>query len=270
MFDDISFLLQETLKDAQTVSKKNRKFIPQIFKQEEDLPEEMPGFLYHLQKKPSTFVIRIYPSKNLRSDYLNIKKHPDLFPTLRLNEVQGDMIEQLQYFECDRYEFALSIKNNLGNKRFPIFEERIFNISDPGDSWWLKLDDQRITILFKLSHTDDIKKLVKLGPLGDPIKTMDILGQLYGYFQMIFPIMDYSSCHGQWSVSCGERDNSNFDYLKQLFLSGETSHELWEYLRRLEFEADSKIVLDSLQRANYFLMEMSYIRNFWKQIEESF
>ena len=270
MFDDISFLLQETIKDAESPSRRNNKFISSFLSNhEEDLPEEVPGFLYHLQKKPSTFVIRIYPSQNLREDYLNVKKHPDLFPVLRLNEAEGDPIDSLEYFECDRLELAKAIKSILGNKRFPIFEERVFNISDPGDSWWLKMDDQRLTILFKLSHTEDITKLVKLGPLGDPLKSMEILNQLYGYFKMLFPIDDYSCGHGQWSVSCSEENEIVFNYLKNLLITGETSHDFWEYLRRLEFEAEGKPYLESLQKANYFLMEISCIRNFWKHIEES-
>lgn len=266
MFDDISFLVQETLKDAESAHK-NKSFIPSFFsKEEENLPEEVPGFLYHLQKKASTFVVRIHPSENLRADYQNVLKHPDLFPALRLNETEEGPKEVLEYFECDRFELAKTIKMTLGNKRFPLFEEHVFNISDPGDSWWLKIEENRLSILFKLSHTEDLSKLIKIGPLGDPQRTMEILNQLYGYFKMIFPVGDYACGHGQWSVSCTEEENANFHYLKSLFINGETSHDFWEFLRRLEFDSADKPYLESLQKANYFLMELSCIREFWKQL----
>ena len=267
MFDDISFLVQETLNDAESAHQ-TKKFMPSFFSREEsNLPDEVPGFLYHLQKKGSTFVIRIHPSQNLKTDYLNVSKHPGLFPGLRLNEVEGDILEHLDFFECDRFQLAKTIKSNLGNKRFPMFEERVFNISDPGDSWWLKVEANKMSILFKLSHTEDLSKLTKIGPLGDPQKSMELLDQLYGYFKMIFPVDSYSCGHGQWSVSCAEETNSNFSHLISLFKDGETSHEFWEYLRQLEFDSTDRPYLDSLQKANYFLMELSCIRDFWKLIE---
>lgn len=268
MFDEISFLVQETLKDAEAAQQ--RKVIPSFFSQpEEDLPDEVPGFLFHLQKKASTFVIRIHPTENLKVDYQNVLKHPDLFPALRLNESEEEVRDVLEYYECDRFQVAKTIKSVLGNKRLPLFEEHVFNISDPGDSWWLKIDQDRVTVLFKLSHTENMNNLVKLGPIGDPTRSMEVLKQLYGYFKMIFPVGDYACAHGQWTLTCTEPGNAYFHHFKLLLENGETSHDFWEYLRRLEFEAaqEQKPYLESLQKANYFLMELSCIRNFWKIIE---
>ena len=265
MFDDIGFLVQETFKEVENPETKG--FFNNFFNKEE-LPEEVPGFLYHLQKKASTFVIRIHPSENLKDDYKNIIKHPNLHPGLRLEEDSLPVKEKLKYFECDRVEIARNIKQHLGNKRFPMFEERIFNVSDPGDSWWLSLEENKIKILFKLSHTEDLGRLIKLGPLGEMQKNIDIFGQLFGYFNMIFPVEDYSSAHGQLTISCKESEHLYFNLFKKLITTGETSHEFWDYLRRLEVEAEGKPFLASLQQANYFLMELGFIRSFWKSIEQ--
>ena len=267
MFDEISFLVQETLKGAENATQvKDDSFLREATTHQQ-MPDEVPGFLYHLQKKASTFVIRILPCENLKQDFLSVLKYPDLYPSLRLSEAQEAPERALSFYECDRFEVAQSIKSILGNKRFPMFEEHIFNVSDPGDSWWLKTEQDRLTVLFKLSHTEDMEKLTKLGPLGDPTKTMQILENLYGYFKMIFPVGDYVCAHGQWSVSTDNFDDKNFQYLKQLLKNGETSHDFWEYLRKLEFEAVEKNYLSSLQKANYFLMELSCMRNFWKIVE---
>lgn len=267
MFDDISFLVQETFRDFEK-TKGSKRFLDNFFAKDVKLPEEVPGFFYHLQKKASTFVIRIHPTSNLREDYKNITKHPGLYPSLRLNEGDEAIEEKLSYFECDRIEVAQNIKSCLGNKRYPMYEERVLNVSDPSDSWWLKLDDNKITIMFKLSHTDDVSRLIKLGPLGESDKCLETFNQLYGYFKLMFPIDEYVSGHGQWSMTCAENSNVYFEYLKVLFSHGETSYDFWEYLRKLEMESESKSYCESLQKANYFMMELSFIRHFWRTIEE--
>lgn len=267
MFDDISFLVQETFKDAQKA--KNKNFLSQFFSHETDYSlDEVPGFFYHLQKKVNTFVVRIYPSENLKQDYRNILKHPDMYPTLRLNEGEGSNEEKLSYFECDRFQIAKNIKEHLGNKRFPIYEERVLNVSDPGDSWWLKSSENRMTILFKLSHTEDTDRLIKLGPLGDAQKSMELFKQLYGYFKLIFPLEDYSSGYDKMSMSCAGSGNVHFENLRQLLIQGETNHDFWEYLRQLEYQNQDKPFIESLQKANYFLMELGFIRHFWRTIQE--
>ncbi len=267
MFDEIDFLVRETFKDAEG-QKPARGFFDSFFRKDEKLPDEVPGFFYHLQKKASTFVIRIHACKNLKAEYKNILKHPNLYPALRLGEGEEEIEEKLCFFECDRFEIAQNIKAHLGNKRFPLFEEHIFNISDPGDSWWLKADGHHLKILFKLSHTEDISRLVKLGPLGDPERSQDVLNQLYGYFKMIFPVENYASAHSQWSISCEQSDNRNFNFLKELFITGEPNYDLWDFLMKLERENQDEKVRDSIQKANYFLMELAATRHFWKIIEE--
>ena len=183
MFDDISFLVQETFKDAEQNSKK--RFFPK-FGAQDDLPETA-GVLYHVQQNASTFVVRVLPSKNIRADFKNIKKHPDLYPNMRLDD---ELIEQgeLRYFECDSIQLARSVKLNLANKRFPTFEENVFNVSDPGDSWWMATGEGELKIYFKLSRTEKLHRLTKLGPLGDGKIYENLFLQMRGYFQKLFPL----------------------------------------------------------------------------------
>lgn len=268
MFDDISFLVQETLNDVEK-PKENRGLFGNFFgSSQENLPEEGPGVLYHLQKKASTFVLRIYPSQNLKDDYKNVNKHPNLFPTLRLNESEEEMRDSLNFFECDNFEVARTLREQLGNKRFPLFEENVLNVSDPGDSWWLKLDENKIRILFKLSHTDNIHSLIKLGPLGDTDKYMELFTRLEGYFKMLFPLDEYSSGNGQFTISTSDGQSACFKEFKELLMSGEMSTDLWEHLRGLEMNSSGGEYLESLQKANYILMELAMIRSFWKTIQD--
>ena len=48
MFDDISFLVQETFKNVEEQTSKS--FINQIFNESEQGPDEVPGFFYNLHK----------------------------------------------------------------------------------------------------------------------------------------------------------------------------------------------------------------------------
>jgi hypothetical protein len=231
------------------------------------MPDQVPGVFYHLEKKASTFVIRIFESHDLSLDYTKILNHPENYPSLRLGNEEGvEIKEQLQFFECDLFELASGIKSELANKRFPIFEERVFNVSDPGDSWWVKAESDEIKIFFKLSRTESMDSLVKLGPLGDTKRATEIFNQLYGYFKMIFPVEDYSSAHGQFSIK-SEANHPMFKAFCNILTEGDSGFEFWEYLRNLEMNSSDKPFLDSLKQANLFLMELANLRRFWMRIQ---
>lgn len=265
MFDDINFLVQETLDDAEKGSR-GKKLFDHFFNKKIDVPKETPGVLYRVQKSASTFVIRSQPSLDLRQDYEGVLKHSDLYPSLRFTS-EDSIEEELRFFACDSVEVAKCIRLKFGNKRFPIFEENVFNISDPGDCWWLKSSGDKITIFFKLSHTQDMSELVKLGPLGDPKDSMETFSSLAGYFQMLFPVADYSSGFGQFSISTSEEGNLRFKQFLDLLKTGETEYEFWEYLRLLESNKINESYIDDLRSANHFIMELSQLRTFWTGVQ---
>ncbi|MBD65010.1 MAG: hypothetical protein CME62_07370 [Halobacteriovoraceae bacterium] len=264
MFDDISFLVQETLKESQNPNRGRGFFSFQS--KNNNIPEESCGVLYRIQKNAATFVIRIHVCDDLKETYQNIIKHPDLFPSLRF-EAEDILEEELKFFICDSLEFAESIKSKLANKRFPINEEDVFNISDPGDSWWLKQDNGQLNIYFKLSHTQEMQDLIKLGPLGDPEHSLEQFGKLYGYFKMLFPLQDYSSGFGQFSLTTEEKDHPLFKQFSRLLSRGDVSADFWEYLRDIEKENSDKPYIKSLRSANYFLMELASTRRFWLEVQ---
>lgn len=267
MFDDISFLVQETFREVEKNNKAKNLF-QGFWNQKQNLPDEVTGVLFHIQKNAATFVVRVHVSENLKLDYLSVMKHPDLFPALRFEE-DDNLQEKLMFFECDDLKVAKAIKEKLGNKRFPIFEEQVFNISDPGDSWWLKRERNRLSIFFKLTHTNRLDNLIKLGPLGDGEKAMEIFSKLYGYFQMIFDIQDYSSAFGQFSIASSQEGDKFFEYFYELLATGDVSHEFWDKLRNLEILHSHEAYANDLKQANYFIMELSQLRRFWCEIQEN-
>lgn len=234
-----------------------------------ELPDQVPGVFYNLEKKVSTFVIRIFVSKDLSVDYPKILDNPEDYPTLRLiSDDDEDVASKLKFFECDMPQLAEQIKKELSNKRFPIFEEHVLNISDPGDSWWVKPDKGELKVFFKLSRTEAMDSLVKLGPLGDTNIAMEKFKKLYGYFRMLFPVSDYASAHGQLTIKCEFNNDPVFKDFVKIFTHGDSGFDFWDYLRRLEMDSQGKPYLESLQQANLFLMEIANMRRFWIRIQE--
>lgn len=253
MLDDISFLVQETLKEAVKYSKIDF---------ESEIPEGCSGILFHVEKKSSTFVIRAKTCDDLAHDYKIASEDPNRFPVLRLEKES-----QLSFFPCDNLQLAELIKTRFANKRFPMFEENILNVSDPGDSWWMDTHDKGIRINLKLSRTNNIDQLVKLGPLGDAEDSGKTFSELRGYFQMLFPLGDFSSNSNHFEMCAENKNHPAFLGFKELLLSGEASYEFWEQLRSLESRyADSKFS-ESLKEANHFIVELSQLRSFWIEVQ---
>lgn len=255
MFDDISFLVQETFNEAAKFADRAKLL---------EVPEDTSGVLFHVEKQSSTFVVRIKVCHDLAHDFNKAYKNIDEFPELRLEEAS-----ELKFFATDSLQLAQSIKNQFANKRFPIFEEDVLNVSDPGDSWYMDLGSKNIRINFKLSGTHKLDHFLKLGPLGDLAETTKNFSQLGGYFQMLFPLNDYVCTSNQLEIVCGESQNKVFLGLKNLFESGEANPEFWEALRSLEQEHMSSNFIDSLQQANQYMLSLGQLRSFWIKASSS-
>lgn len=266
-FDDISFLVSETLGHAENGEFSRDK---SFYSAQKLSPPSAPGIFYHLQQTGAIFVIRMFVSSDLKEDYNQIVNAPDDYPSLRLVGEDGDVNwDGLKFFECDRSNFARTLKMQLSNKRFPLHEENVINISDPSYSWWVQDSGDDFKIFFKLSHTEKMRSLKKIGPLYDSQVATERFSKLYGYLSMLFPIDDFSSGHGELAISCQNFSHPHYQSFKELFISGEPEHDFWEHLRHLEYEAsvNGAPYLKALQEANYFIMELSTVRKFWNTIQ---
>lgn len=267
--DEIEKLVSQTFEEAKKIARESSDF---LFEDEElshasaprIAPEETCGVLYHLQKNESTFVLRMMVCENLREDWGKVINSPNEYPALRL---EGEVEEELRFFECDSIKLAKALKAQMANKRFPLHEERIINVSDPGDNWWLKKSDHGLSVYFKLCRTESMDTLIKAGPLGDCEGAMSLFNKLYGYFSLLFPLADYSSAHGQLYFSSKDPADAVFSDLQDLFLTGEMGNHLWEKLRSLEEEITDPKILESLRRANFFMMEIACMRSFWREVQ---
>lgn len=151
MFDDISELVNETFHHSN--QPKKLEFL-----------QNKSGLIYRVDRSGQTFVIRMFLSEDLAHNLKDLSDNPETYPSLRLINADDDIFNQVHHFECD-LRSAKYLKGLFAGKRFPVNEEDILNVSDPGYSLWLK-DEEGIEIFFKLSQITEIKNLVKLGPIA--------------------------------------------------------------------------------------------------------
>jgi hypothetical protein len=223
---------------------------------------ELPGIIYHVQKSTSIFVVRTLVSRNLREDFKKILERPEDYPSLRILESNGKNSQRyLKFFIVKNPSEAEIIHDQLHNRRFPIDEEMVCNISDPGFSWWLTKKDQGFQISFTMSVASD-EKTIKLGPLGDrelAIKKFKELEELITSSGINVNIQNEVN-----RVQFNGSEDFLIEELKDLFEFGVITETLKSLFKILL----NKVSNHSLIEDNwYYLHELASIRRFWIQIQ---
>ena len=226
-----------------------------------EIPDE-PGLLYHIQKSSSVFVIRTLVSKNIREDYLLILEEPVNYPSLRLLEGGMDTIsERLRFFVVEDHSQAEIIHDQLCNRRFPMNEEMMCNLSDPGFSWWMTRRGDNLQVAFNLSSSLD-SGAVKLGPLGDrelAVKSFLEFGELLMSSGLILSIQNEPN-----RVIFEEEEKLLLQDIQDLFEMGVIGDGLSELFRLLAKKSVDNGTMESLW---YYFQELACIRRFWIQVQ---
>lgn len=265
--DEISMMVAETYRhfndnfqNASVVDEVREVFVEVPTSPEYQLPTG-PGILYHLQCASSIFVVRTLVSANIRDDYAKILENPENYPSLRLVDEENVALEKLRYFVVDNQYQAEIIHDHLNNRRFPIFEERMCNLSDPGFSWWLSKRGASFQISFNLSVISG-DGIVKLGPLGDhqlASKTFFELGQLLGQTGLSFNIQNEIN-----RIQFAEGEPLLQEEFQDLFEFGVIGQGLVDLFKILSRREQKTALLESTW---YYLQELACMRRFWIQIQ---
>lgn len=255
--DDIEFLVNETFKHFE-----------EHFADAEELPEltmkddmvnlvEYPstaGVIYHIQKSTSIFVIRTFVSQNIREDFIKIAENPEDYPSLRLLEGGSQEIEgRLKFFIVDNLFQAEIIHDLINNRRFPIHEELICNISDPGFSWWLTKKEKGFQLAFTMSVASE-EGTIKLGPMGDreiALRNFQMLEELVTKAGLEMNIQNEIN-----RVQFTDCDEFLLEELKDVFEFGVITDSMEEFFRSL----------GNMTTWLYF-QELAAMRRFWIQIQ---
>lgn len=254
MKDDIDFLVSETFNECESNAGKN----PFLF--EEVLPETS-GLIYRVEKGASTFVVRLIETQNIAETMQTIKSSPEKFSSLRLKKNEDDELPYLNHFQTPSLELAQTIRDQVQNKRFPIHEESLCNLSDPGFSWWLSHNAHSMTISFKNFRVDDQSKFIPIGPLGDAKLTSMKLNQCQALMRELFPVGHFFCNENLFGLETSTLGLENFDKFKRIFISGFSLDDLFaNQMRNEKFCEQHRSSLT-------YLRELSFIRKFWKVIE---
>jgi hypothetical protein len=229
-------------------------------------PESMelpsgPGIIYHIQKSQSIFVIRTFLSTNVAHDYKVILDRPEDFPSLRLLE-GGDreLVSKLRFFLVENQFQAEIIHDHLNNRRFPIHEELLCNLSDPGFSWWLSPKGQGFQLSFTMSSVES--HTIKLGPLGDQqlaLKNFQLLESI-----LTSAGLELSMQNEMNRVQFAEGEEFLMEELKDLFQFGTIGESLVDLFKMLARNTHQHSLLES---SWFYLQEVAAMRRFWIQVQ---
>ncbi|MCM2350374.1 MAG: hypothetical protein NDI69_10165 [Bacteriovoracaceae bacterium] len=263
--DDIEYLVNETFKhfdqhfayaEEQTELKMKDDDVSLT-----EFPEEA-GVIYHIQKASSVFVIRTLVSANIREDYLKIMESPEDYPSLRLLDGGNDDVSgRLKFFLVENLFQAEIIHDQIHNRRFPIHEEMICNISDPGFSWWLTKKEKGFQLAFTMSVASDAET-IKLGPLGDrelALRNFQTLEELVTSAGIEMNIQNETN-----RVQFTDCEEFILEELKDVFEFGVVTETMQELFKTLAGQIKKN---SSLQTTRLYFQELAAMRRFWIQVQ---
>ena len=264
--DDIEFMVSETFKHLHTnypqvADVVSAPIVPDSGEEINEYPAE-PGILYHLQKTSSLFVIRTLVSQNIRDDYYKISERPENYPSLRLLDGGNENSEKkLRFFILENHLQAEIIHDQISNRRFPVNEEMMCNLSDPGFSWWLTKKSNGFQISFTLSvgPSDDT---VKLGPVGDHQLALRSFQQMENLMQEAGLHLNIQNEVNR--VQFNEGEDFLLEELKDLFEFGVLGEGMTNLFKLLARRISDHSQLETLW---LYLQEIAAMRQFWIQIQ---
>lgn len=264
--DEIELLVSETFKhfheNFSHVEVEEEEKVVEM--KAEDPLEELPacaGLLYHIQKSVSIFVIRTLVSQNIREDYRAIIERPEDYPSLRLLEGNTEVTSKLRFFMVEDASQAEIIHDQLCNRRFPIDEEIMCNISDPGFSWWLTKKNQGFQLAFTLS-VGQSQQTVKLGPLGDQQMAIRRFQEFAHMLVEAGIPLDLQNEVNR--VQFTEDDEFLLEELKDLFEFGVVTEGLSGLFKILARQTKD---LSKLETMWFYIQEVAAMRRFWIQVQ---
>lgn len=264
--DEIELLVAETFRHfhenfEQTEANSSSPLSNGQIEEREELPEG-PGVIYHIQKSTSVFVVRTFVSMNIGHDFQKILKRPEDYPSLRLLENgTEDLGNKLKFFLVENPSEAEIIHDQLHNRRFPMFEEMMCNLSDPGFSWWLTKKPSGFQISFTMSVSED-GNTIKLGPLGDRELALRNFQSFEGLVTSAGLEMNIQNELNR--VQFSDCEEFLLEELKDVFEFGVVTDTLKDLFKILARKGANS---SRLEEAWFYLHELAAMRRFWIQIQ---
>lgn len=210
------------------------------------------GIIYRIDRGANTFCIRGFSTDDINLQLKALAHEPNKLLLLKANSIE----DQVHYFETKTYEVAEMIKDQIINRRFPIQEDAVCNISDPGYSWWMDISPGRFEIFFKSHAINREEKFLKLGPIGDSKIATIRLNQAHALLRSSFPLSEYSCSEKSLVVACSKPDHSSFVSFQNIFAVGENN------------TVPENFPDNTIGKTLYcYFLEIATLRKFWIEVE---
>jgi hypothetical protein len=230
------------------------------FTQTRVLPEG-PGVIYKIDNASSTFCVRGYTAHNIREAF-NELNALDSSKRIILKLDLEDKLTSVEFFETKSFELAFAVCEQVLNRRFPHQEDSVCNISDPGFSWWMNIDqpeskDQgRFEIFFRSHGINRADKYIQLGPIGDGSIAALRMNQARSLLRSSFPISEFSCDDKSFTVASLKPDHLSFLSFKNIFIEGSNHTELENF-------PDNGVG----RTLFYYFQELACVRKFWIEVK---
>jgi len=214
------------------------------------------GLVFKIDSGANTFCVRGIVTHNI-NDTIKEVMDDDQGLNKKLKIKSRADLSLVHYFETESIEHAEIISDYIVNKRFPIHEEMVCNLSDPGFSWWLDSNEEGLKIFFKAQSVERNEEFVQLGPIGDRAIAALKFSQCEKLLRKAFSISEYSSSEKSFEMKPFSTDDLSYQNFRDIFELGQFNFDF----------NDSDLTLED-RRLVLFLQEVAAVRGFWISIEE--
>lgn len=258
---DSNFLQLDLL--ARETLELSRRLEPSMFEDDEQQIDFMPsgaafrpqgpGLIFRIVTGGSTFSLRGFACENIKEAFDEFEVgSSEMREALKLDK---DEEVELLHFRCDFVEQAEIVIDHLFNRRFPLYEDVLCNLSDPGYSWWMEPSESEIKIYFKAHSIDREKNLIKLGPIGDYAMAPRRFAELSRILRSMFALREFSSDERQLLIAPVDPNNEIFVAFRKIFSSGQIPTQL------------NGFAPETIGRTLfYYLCELATVRRFWYEL----
>ncbi len=214
---------------------------------------QAPGVVFRIDRGTDTFCLRGVACTSISDVFSALDNHDEaLLRKLKIEE----QFDDIRFFACESMERAEMIRDQLFNRRYPIEEDRICNISDPGFSWWMERGDKSFQIFYQSISVDRASTLIKLGPIGDGKVASRFFMYLENALASVIPMAHFSSEPRSFKLAT-QLVTPPFEQLFELFNSGLDICALPDFA----FLKDHSTLY-------FYLSELSTLRKFWLSVED--
>ena len=245
---DFDLLTQETFELSQRLDKDSLNPSP---------PQEGPGVVFYLDASSNTFCLRAMATENQQETLALLEGgHEPTLKALRIGK-EGSQ-KHFWTFPTESVALAETLVDGMANRRHPLREDVLCNLSDPGQNWWMQFGEDYLRIFFQYASGSK-ESILCLGPMGDPLIAYQRLRQSKPFLGRYFVIDEFSVTEKVFFLQAQDSHSCAFAAFKEIFLSGQA-------------ELEEGALSPDLQGETFHLYfrELALKRRFWCEVEKIF